>query len=90
MASGLDRLGDEHSVNTLLYVMGKEAENIFTSFHLTDADKKKWKKVVDKFDKHFVIKRNVIYERVKFYHRYQQPGETMEEFISAVQLLAET
>ena len=49
--------------------MGREAKNIFTSLHLANADKKKCrqdKNKKDKFDKNFMIKRHVIYNRVKF------------------------
>ena len=34
-----------------------------------------------KYDEYFKVRRNVIYERARFNHRSQQPGETSEQFI---------
>ena len=89
-ASGLKKKAEEDQVHTLLYVMGDQVEDIFTSFHLDDADKKDYAKVIGKFDQHFVLKKNVVYERAKFNSRFQQQGETVEEFISSLHVLAET
>ena len=41
-------------------------DDLLLSFDLSEADKKKYKPLEDKFDLHFVIKKNVIYERAKF------------------------
>lgn len=38
---------------------------------------------------HFIGKHNVIYERARFNSRYQQQGETVENFITDVHKLAE-
>ena len=46
--------------------MGDTANDLLLSFGLSEADRKKYKLVKDKFDSHFVIKKNVIYERAKF------------------------
>ena len=40
-ASKLNKEDDDVQVNTLIYVMGVEAEQIFDSFKLSDADQKK-------------------------------------------------
>ena len=48
-------------VNTLLYSMGDEADDILRSFALSGADQKKYSEVKAKFDQHFVKKRNVIF-----------------------------
>ena len=68
-ASGLTEKDDETQVNTLLYAMGDEGEDIIRSFHLAEADAKKYKTVKERFDGHFVKKRNVIYERARFNQR---------------------
>ena len=43
----------------------------------------------DKFDGHFVIRRNTIYERAKFNQRKQLPGESIDDFITALYGLVE-
>ena len=45
--------------------------------------------VKTKFDEHFVVRRNVIFERVKFNQRRQEEGETVDTFITALHALAE-
>ena len=42
-----------------------------------------------KFDGHFVKRRNVIYERAKFNLRRQEPGESVDSFITSLYGLAE-
>ena len=88
-ASGLASKPEENQVNTLIYTMGDEADDIFSSFNLTDAQKKEFKTVKEKFDNHFVAKRNVIFERAKFNQRNQEPNETVDSFITDLYNLAE-
>ena len=76
-------------VSTLIYCMGDKANDILRSFRLSAADKNKYKVVQDKFNKHFVTRRNVIYKRAKFNSRQQQPNEPVEGFITVLYNLAE-
>ena len=68
-ASGLSEKGEEVQVNTLIYSMGDKADDVLLSFGLSDNDKKKYEVVKDKFDSHFVKRRNTIFERAKFNQR---------------------
>ena len=43
-----------------------------------------------KFDEHFQVRRNVIFERAKFNRRYQHAGESAEQYITALYSLVET
>ena len=88
-ASGLTEKDDETQVNTLLYAMGDEGDDILQSFHLAEADAKKYKMVKERFDGHFVKKRNVIYETARFNQRSQEEGESVDTFITALHGLAE-
>ena len=64
--------------------MGKEAEHIFKAFTFPEGDEKKYAKGIEKFDEHFVPKRNFIHER-----RSQKEGETVEAFIPDLYELVE-
>ncbi len=57
-------------------------------FGLSDDDRK-YKPVLDKFEAHFVKKRNVIYERARFNIRRQEEGEPVDAFITSMYTLAE-
>lgn len=89
-ASGLKSKEKEEQVNSLIYLMGAQSEEILASFNMTDAQKKDYDVVKTKFDQHFVPTRNVIYERYKFHTRSQEEGESVEHFITALHSLAQT
>jgi hypothetical protein len=66
--------------------MGPEADDIFASFKLNDENKKKYTKVKEKFDNHFIVRRNVIFERAKFNKRKQEDSENVETFVTSHRL----
>ena len=76
-ASGLKEKDDEAQVNTLIYSMGDEADDILRSFGLSEPDSKKYDMVLAKFEAHFIKRRNIIFERVKFNMRKQE-GEPVD------------
>ena len=69
--------------------MGDLADDILTSFGLSDDDKKKYDVVKAKFERHFIKRRNKIYERAKFNQRRQLPGESVDDFITSLYGLVE-
>ena len=70
--------------------MGDEADDILRSFTYADGESDaSYETVKGKFDKHFIPKRNVIYERALFNSRRQEPGESVDSFITALHTLAE-
>ena len=88
-ASGLDEAAATKQVSAFLYCVGEEAESILSSTNATAEDRKDYKKVLDKFDSHFNVRKNVIYERARFNRRSQQSGETAEQYIMSLYDLAE-
>ena len=70
-APGLAEKGEEHQVSTLLYCLGEDAEEVLDTTRISDEDRKKYQKAVDAFDKHFKVKKNMIYERARFNQRSQ-------------------
>ena len=67
--------------------MGKEAGDIMVSFRLTANDAKQYELLKNRFESHFIVKRNIIVERAKFNLRSQQ-GESVETFITDLHCLA--
>ena len=65
VASGLVKSDEKTQVNSLIYAMGDKADDILSSFRLSAADSEKYASVREKFDSHFVRRRNTIYEREK-------------------------
>ena len=89
LASELDKESASRQISTLLYCLGEEAEAVLDSTDATDDEKAVYKTVIEKFDAHFKVRKNIIYERAKFNKRNQQLGETTEEYIMQLYKLAE-
>jgi predicted aspartyl protease len=88
-ASGLSNKSEERQVSALIYAMGDEADEILHTFGLSDANRKKYKTVAEKFSSHFITKRNIVFERAKFNRRIQEPGEPVDTFITSLYTLVE-
>ena len=73
----------------MIYCIGDEADDIFKSFTFAKGEERKYGKVKDKLDHHFIIKGNVILERAKFKMRKQEPGEPVDAFIADLYCLFE-
>lgn len=81
-ATKLSQEDGDVQVSALIYSMGKEAENIFKSFTFdNDDDRDNYEVVILKFDEHFILRRNVIYERASFHQRCQKDGEAVKAFV---------
>ena len=76
-------------MNTLIYVMGDEADDIWSSFGLTECEKTQYDTVCAKFESHFVKRRNAIFKRAKLNQRRQEEGESTDGFITTLYVLEE-
>lgn len=89
LASHLHLSSDANQVNTLIYCMGDEADDILRGLDLTEVQRQQYEPVKNAFDKYFVPKKNVIYERAKFNRRVQSATESVDSFITALYALAQ-
>ena len=62
--------------------MGSRAEDILLTFGLDAVDAKKYSVVRNRFEKHFVVRLNVIFERARFHQRAQGEGESIENLLN--------
>ena len=87
---GYGRLGEseERQINTLLYCLCEEAEDVLTSTNISEADRGRYTQVFGKMDEFFKVQKNVIFERARFNRRTQRQGETAEESITSLYSLA--
>lgn len=90
IASNLHKEEDARQVSTLLYCMGEEAGDVLDTTSITADDKAKYDPVIKAFDNFFKVRRNIIYERARFNHRCQQPGESAEQYITALYNLVDS
>lgn len=86
IASGLELQSEGNQVNTLIYTVEEEVEDILTPLRLTPEEASEYSSVRAKLEAHLVGGRNVIFERTKFNQTHQEVGESAEG-ITAVHCL---
>ena len=86
MASGLSK---ENQVNMLLYCLDEEADDVLISTNISEESRKKYDDVLAKFDAHFRVHKNIIFETVGFNRRTQEDDESVDQFIMSLYSLAE-
>ena len=89
LATSLNRKEGAVQVSTLVYAMGGDAEDILQSFGLDETAENEYDTVKARFQAHFIKRHNPIFERARFNQRTQQPGETVDAFITALYKLVE-
>ena len=89
-ASGLAAAGASSQINTLLYCLGEEAEDVLASTGISAEARAVYANVVAKFDAYFKVRTNVILERAKFNKRNQLEGESSETYITVLYSLVES
>ena len=79
-------------VATILTVIGKEAREVYATFNdwENDGDDKKITPVLKKFGEYCEPRKNIPFERFKFNRRMQEPGETYDQYRTALQKLADS
>ena len=70
----MDMKHDAIQVNTYVYAMGDDANYIMAGFGLTEEEREVYQTVKTKFDAHFVVRRETIFERAKVNRRCQEEG----------------
>ncbi|KAG5892339.1 hypothetical protein JTB14_011205 [Gonioctena quinquepunctata] len=86
LVSGQMSKPEEEKINILVYIMGEESEEIMLQFPVQPTS---YKDALDSFEKYFIPRRNIIYERFKFHSTIQKPGEPIESFIKNLHSIAE-
>ena len=68
-------------ISTLLYCLGEEAEAVLMSTNETTEDQAGYKKVLEKFDSFFQVRKTSFMNKSGSNHRNQQSRETAEQYI---------
>ena len=87
--SGLVDKSEKVQVSTLIYTMGPQAESVFKTLKLSQADANIFDKVTAAYSSFFVPRVNLVFERAKFNMRKQEQGEPVDAFIADLHALAE-
>lgn len=88
-ATEKDTKPDKQKIATLLNLMGDEAVDIHDTFSYSEGeDENKFDIVLAKFDKYCQPRKNVIFDRFKFFSRSQEPNETVDKYVTELKKLA--
>ena len=81
IASELTEKDDKTQTSTLLHIIGEAALDIYNTFIFeSEDDSMKQDVVLKKFEEYCMPKRNITFERHRFFTRDQQPGETIDQY----------
>lgn len=89
-ASGLVNKESDVKTAILLNIIGEEASELLETFDLDDDEKENFDDVIKALSEYYTPKTNVIYERYCFYNRCQKDGETFDQFLTDVRILAKS
>jgi len=91
VATELTKKSEAVQVATLLTVIGEEAREVFATFTWdAEGDDAKLGTVIDKFKSYCEPRKNVPFERYRFNLRAQEPGESYDQYRTALRMLADT
>ncbi|UYV60689.1 K02A2.6-like [Cordylochernes scorpioides] len=79
---------DKLKVAILLNFIGEEALEVFNTFHLKEDEAENFDLLINKFDDFCEPKKNVIFERFKFFSATQKDGESIDSFITELKGLS--
>ena len=91
LATELNKKSEAIQVATLLTVIGEDAREVYSTFTgwAAEDDKSKIEPVLAKFEAYCQPRKNIPFERYRFNHRVQEPGETYDQYRTALRQLAE-
>lgn len=91
LASGLTSKSPAVQAATFLHVLGDEGMDVYNTFKWdVEEDSDNLGKIIEQFERYCVQKKNVTFERHLFNTRIQQEGETVDNFVKALRILAKT
>ncbi|XP_060855321.1 uncharacterized protein LOC132933002 [Metopolophium dirhodum] len=89
MASSQQECEEKRKITLMLHCLGSEILPIYNSFEFNKAnDAAKYDAVIRKFDEYFIPKKNIVYEQHMFFTRDQKTGESIDEYVKELRLLA--
>ena len=89
VAAELSEKSEAVQVARLLNAAGPEAQEVHELFEYeAEADKKKYTKILEKFTEYCRPKKNVVYERYKFWSHSQKEGELFDPWLKDLRIIA--
>lgn len=87
MDGPLSEKSEKEQCAYLILWLGERGRDIFSTWKLADGDKNKLSVYLSKFKSHITPAVNPVVARCTFFNRNQEPGESMEQYVTALRLL---
>ena len=88
-ATALSKKSNQQRLATFLTIIGKDGLELYNTFTFDEANENRnIEDVIAKFETYCEPLKNITFERYKFLSRKQQHGESIDEYITALKLLA--
>ncbi len=82
---------DEYKSSLLLHVIGEDARELYNSFEWADpADRVNIDAIVEKLEQYCVPRKNITFERYKFFTCAQKQGQTVDQYVNDLQQKAKS
>ena len=81
-ASGSEKKDDSVKIAILLNVAGEDAIDVFNTFQFSEGDGKKLDKVLEEFKRYSNPRKNVVFERHRFWQISQKDSETVDQLVT--------
>ncbi|KAB0797432.1 hypothetical protein PPYR_08426 [Photinus pyralis] len=89
-ASDKSTKDDETKIAIQLNIIGEDAVEVYNTFTLSETDMVSFPAVLKAFDDHCSPKKNIVFERFKFFSRVQQEGEGFDQFLTDIKKLSKS
>lgn len=87
-AGPLKKLQETERCSYLLLWVGEKGRDTYNTWTLSADEAKVTKTYYERFDAYVMPKTNIIFARYKFHEKVQTAGETFEQFVTELRLLA--
>lgn len=90
-AIGADEKSEKMKASVFLHVVGDEALEVYNNFTFDNvADKMNLAKIIEKFEAYCIPKKNVTFERHRFFTCVQKTGETIDQYVTELRKRSKT
>lgn len=84
------KIKDEVKIAQLLNLLGDEGLDVYNTFTFNEHEKENFDCLLDKFETYCSPKKNVVFERFKFYKIRQEEGQEFGQFVKNLKLAAKS
>ena len=89
-AIDMEEMSEARQLAILLHVVGDDALEVYNTFTFTAEERNKVEPVLERFEAYCNPRKNLTYERHKFFTRNQLSGESFDQFVTELRTKAAT